>query len=37
MNIHKFNMKPKIISLKTIQWQPLREAKYPTRKVNSMT
>ena len=34
MNIHKFNAKPKIIPPKTIQWQPLREVKYPARKVN---
>ena len=37
MNIHKFNAKPKTIPPKTIQWQPLREAKYPARKVNPMT
>ena len=37
MNIHKFNTKPKIIPPKTIQWRPLRKAKYPARKVNSMT
>ena len=33
MNIHKFNVKPKTISPKMIQWRPLREA----RKVNPMT
>ena len=37
MNIHKFNTKPKTIPPKTSQWLPLREAKYPARKVNSMT
>ena len=36
MNIHKFNAKPKTIQPKTIQWL-LQQAKYPTRKVNSMT
>ena len=35
MNIHKFNTKPKTISPKTIHWHPLREVKYPPRKVNS--
>ena len=40
MNIHKFNAKltkPKTISPKTIHWCPLREVKYPPRKVNSTT
>ena len=37
MNIHKFNAKPKSISPKTIHWRPLREVKYPPRKVNSTT
>ena len=37
MNIHKFNMKPKTISSKTIHWRPLREVKYPALKVNSIT
>ena len=37
MNIHKFNVKPKTIPSKTINWRPLREVKYPARKVNSMT
>ena len=37
MNIHKFNAKPKTIPPKTIQWRPIREVKYLTRKVNSMT
>ena len=37
MNIHKFNVKPKTIPPKTIQWRPLREVKYPARKVNLMT
>ena len=29
MNIHTFNVKPKTIPPKTIQWRPLREVKYP--------
>ena len=37
MNIHKSNAKPKTISPKTIHWRPLREVKYPPRKVNSTT
>ena len=37
MNIHKFNTKPKTTPHKTIQWQPLREVKYPAIKVNSIT
>ena len=37
MNIHKFNTKPKTIPSKMIQWRPLREVKYPARKVNPMT
>ena len=37
MNIHKFSAKPKTTPPKTIQWRPLREVKYPARKVNSMT
>ena len=37
MNIHKFNAKPKTISPKTIHWGPLRELKYPPRKVDSTT
>ena len=37
MNIHKFNAKPKTIPPKTIHWRPLREVKYPARKVNSIT
>ena len=37
MNIHKFNKKPKTIPPKTIHWQPLREVKYPTLKINSIT
>ena len=37
MNIHKFNVKPKTIPPKTIQWRPLQEVKYPARKVNLMT
>ena len=37
MNIHKFNTKPKTIPPKTIKWQPLREVKYPARKIILMT
>ena len=37
MNIHKLNSKPKTNPPKTIQWRPLREVKYPARKVNPMT
>ena len=37
MNIHKFNKKPKTILPKTIRWHPLREVKYPTLKINSIT
>ena len=37
MNIHKFYVKPKTISPKTIHWRPLREVKYPPRKVDSTT
>ena len=38
MNIHKFKVKPKIISLKTIHWRPLlRKVKYPPRKADSTT
>ena len=37
MSFHKLNMKPKTIPPKMIQWQPLREVKYPARKVNPMT
>ena len=37
MNIHKLNTKPKTIPPKTIHWRPLREVKYPSRKVNSIT
>ena len=37
MNIHKLNAKPKTIPPKMIQWQPLREVKYPAQKVNPMT
>ena len=37
MNILKFNAKPKIISPKTIHWRPLREVKYPPRKVDLTT
>ena len=37
MNIHKSNTKPKTILPKTIHWHPLREVKYPPRKVDSTT
>ena len=38
MHIHKFNVRPKkTIPPKTINWQPLREVKYPALKVNSIT
>ena len=37
MKIHKLSLKPKTIPPKTIQWRPLREVKYPARKVNPMT
>ena len=37
MNIHKFNVKPKTNLSKTIHWQPLRELKYPAKKINSVT
>ena len=37
MNIHKFYAKPKTFSPKTIHWRPLREVKYPPRKVDSTT
>ena len=36
MNIHKFNVKPKSISSKTIKWTPL-DLKYPAKKINSNT
>ena len=37
MDIHKLNVKPKTIPLKTIQWCLLREVKYRARKVNPTT
>ena len=37
MNIHKFNTKPKTIPPKTIHWSPVREVKYPAKKVHSIT
>ena len=37
MYIHKFNVKPKSISHKTIKWLPLQNVKYPAKKVNSIT
>ena len=37
MNIHKFNAEPKTNSPKMIHWCPLREVKYPPRKVDSTT
>ena len=37
MNIHKFNVKPKSIPPKTIKWIPLRDLKYPAKKIDSTT
>ena len=37
MNIHKFNVKSKSISHKTIKWMSLQNLKYPAKKVNSIT
>ena len=37
MNIHKFNTKPKTNLPKTIHWRPLRELKYPPKKINLIT
>ena len=37
MNIHKFNTKPKTNLPKTIHWYPLRELKYPPKKINLIT
>ena len=37
MNIHKFSVKPKSIPPKTIKWIPLRDLKYPAKKINSTT
>ena len=37
MNIHKFNVKPKSISHKTIKLMSLQNVKYPAKKVNSIT
>ena len=37
MNIHKFNVKPKHKLHKTIKWIPLKNLKYPAKKVNSIT
>ena len=37
MNIHKLKAKPKTTPPKTIQWRPMRNIKYPARKVNPMT
>ena len=36
MNIQKYNTKSKTTPPKTIHWSPLREVKYPARKVNSI-
>ena len=36
MNIHKFNVKPKYDSHKTIKWLIPRDVKYPAEKVKSM-
>ena len=35
MNIHKFNVKPKYNSHKTIKWLILRDVKHPAEKVNT--
>ena len=37
MNIHKFYTKPKTNLPKTIHWRPLRELKYPPKKINLIT
>ena len=37
MHIHKFNTKPKTTPPKTINWNPLRDVKYPALKINSIT
>ena len=37
MNIHKFKVKPKYDSHKTIQWLIPRDARYPAEKVNTST
>ena len=37
MSIHKFNVKPKTTSPKTIHWRQLRDVKYPALKINSIT
>ena len=37
MNIHKFSVKPKSIPPKTIKWIPLRDLKYPAKKINFTT
>ena len=37
MNIHKFNVKPKYDSHKTIKWLIPRDVKRPAEKVNTST
>ena len=37
MNIHKFNVKPKYDSHKTIKWLIPRDVKHPAEKVNTST
>ena len=37
MNVHKFNVKPKYGSHKTIKWLIPRDAKYPAEKINTST
>ena len=37
MNIHKFNVKPKYDSHKTIKWLIPRDVKYPAEKINTST
>ena len=37
MNVHKFNVKPKYGSHKTIKWLIPRDVKYPAEKINTST
>ena len=37
MNIHKFNVKPKYDSHKTIKWLIPRDVKHPAEKMNTST
>ena len=37
MNVHKFNVKPKYASHKTIKWLIPRDVKYPAEKINTST